>query len=572
MSSTTPQLPPLSSRFAEALPDLCAPWSPVPFSDDATLLLLNDSLAEELGFEPEWLRSGEGLRFLLGESHKGEAAWPQPVAQAYSGHQFGSFSPVLGDGRAVLLGEVAVDRGDGQTLLRDVHLKGSGRTPFSRGSSDGRACLGPMLREYLVSEAMHAMGIPTTRALAVILTGETVMRQRPEPGAVLVRVASSHLRVGSFQCARMLHEKKPHVLEDLLQFAQQRHPTESTARNSAEAMTSVNGISTASDAGEVHSSSDALQLLDAVARRQAELIARWMHVGFVHGVMNTDNVTISGETIDYGPCAFVDAFDPAACFSSIDSQGRYALGNQPQITMWNLQRLAEALLPLIEDEQCTDTDGAVSQANEILLKYPGYFSNAWQSSIGAALGLENRDQQTDCGTVHGGEEHRIAGQQAPLSPAQVELIDDFIAQISESKADLLTTLHQLAVQLTAPPTSPGLLAMGLSADWLDRWHAQDPDPELMLRTNPVRIPRNHLVEEALEASYSGDHTPFEDLLAAVTHPFDSWDDLSSLTSQNSSSGLTSQKFSGKLTNKRFEHKYSAPAPADFGPYTTHCGT
>lgn len=571
MSSTTPavrSIPPLSSRFADALPDLCAPWSPVPFSDDASrLLILNDSLAAELGFDPEWLRSDEGVRFLLGQSRDGEPAWPQPVAQAYSGHQFGSFSPVLGDGRAVLLGEVEVDRGNGRTELRDIHLKGSGRTPFSRGNADGRACLGPMLREYLVSEAMHAMGIPTTRALAVILTGETVMRQRPEPGAVLVRVASSHLRVGSFQCARMLYEKKPHVLEDLLEFALERHPALPTPPPMDSAHHSAGRINNSESAVKDSSSSgsSALQLLDAVARRQAQLVAQWMRVGFVHGVMNTDNVTISGETIDYGPCAFVDGFDPAACFSSIDSQGRYALGNQPQITMWNLQRFAEALLPLIEkqessSEQPLSTDDAVSKANEVLLKYPNYFADEWQANIGAALGLANTSSPVQREPVPHTTDGKGDGQ---LSPNHVTLVDEFIAQISESKADLLTTLHQLAVQLTTQPESPNLLTTGLNAKWLERWCAEKPDSELMLATNPVRIPRNHLIEEALSAAYSGELTPFEDLLAAITKPFDS---------TNQCGGERASGVDEKRNARWQQGKYSSTAPADFGPYTTYCGT
>lgn len=617
MSSTTPpfpSIPPLSAQFAEALPDLCAPWSPVPFSD-ATLLILNDQLAEELGFDPQWLRSDEGLRFLLGEATSSDAkafeakasaeyngatgtppdvsdtssdnapVWPHPVSQAYSGHQFGSFSPVLGDGRAVLLGEVEVARddvepGEGPTKTLDIHLKGSGRTPFSRGNSDGRACLGPMLREYVVSEAMHAMGIPTTRALAVILTGETVMRQTPEPGAVLVRVASSHLRVGSFQCARMLHDKKPHILEDLLEFALQRHGAETSSEKAPETVRS-----------------SALQLLDAVAQKQAYLIAQWMRVGFVHGVMNTDNVTISGETIDYGPCAFLDAFDSATSFSSIDTQGRYAFGRQPQIMIWNLQRFAEALLPLIEVQESTNgvplsTDDAVTKANEVLLKYPEYFSNAWQANIGAALGLV----ASPCSST--------ALSHAPLSPSQVALVDEFIAQISEAKADLLGTLNSLARSLLNSDASNSCSAVKhdaqthtpdssnsassipersvpersvpersapdwLNTDWLDRWRAENPDPELMLRTNPVRIPRNHLVEESLAAAHTGELTPFEDLLSAVTNPFETVEEITrGVDTEGDKKGADSKH----RRNGAISEKYRQPAPQDFGPYNTYCGT
>ncbi|MBC2681788.1 protein adenylyltransferase SelO [Corynebacterium anserum] len=546
MSTASAQTPPqLTSLFADALPDLAAPWSPVPFSN-ATLLILNENLARDLGFDPQWLRSDDGLRFLLGESTSGHSGsiWPHPVSQAYSGHQFGNFSPVLGDGRAVLLGEVTVEQSDGATVAVDIHLKGTGRTQFSRGASDGRACLGPMLREYLVSEAMHAMGIPTTRALAVILTGETVLRRRPEPGAVLVRVARSHLRIGSFQYARMLWDSKPQVLTDLLDFALSRHPLRFSSLSGCSPEYPHGQPSTRDEDRSLGMEGTALHLLDTVARAQAKLMAQWLCVGFVHGVMNTDNVTISGETIDYGPCAFLDAFDSSTCFSSIDAQGRYAFGRQPHVMLWNLQRFAEALLPLIGQQTGVTAAGAVDKANSILLRYPEYFSHAWQSGIGTALGLApiptNRSSDTT----------------APLSASQVSVIDEFIAQLENSHADLLHVLNALARSLleTGEKRKAHLSHTPLSTRWIERWISHNPDPELMLRTNPVYIPRNHLVEEALSAAESGEMEAFHKLLKAVTEPCE--------TPGQIRSGVDKEK----------ESKYRETAPKTDAPYITYCGT
>ena len=280
------------------------------------LLVLNESLAAELGLDPSYLQSADGVRLLVGNSLPADA---NPVAQAYAGHQFGGYSPRLGDGRALLLGEVTLRDGS----VRDLHLKGSGRTPFARGG-DGLAAVGPMLREYVVSEGMHALGIPTTRSLAVVATGTPVRRETVLPGAVLARVASSHLRVGSFQFARAGGDSAP--LRRLVDHAIARHHP-----------------------GAANSDNPALALFEAVVAAQASLVAQWMLVGFIHGVMNTDNMTISGETIDYGPCAFMDSYDPATVYSSIDSGGRYAFGNQPLVAEWNLARLAEALLPLLHE-------------------------------------------------------------------------------------------------------------------------------------------------------------------------------------------------------------------------------
>ena len=292
------------------------------------LVLLNAGLAAELGLDAEWLATDDGVRFLTGEQPGPDA---RPVAQAYAGHQFGHYSPRLGDGRALLLGELTAPDG----RLHDLHLKGSGRTPFARGNADGQAVLGPMLREYVVSEAMHALGVPTTRALAVVATGHPVRRETVLPGAVLARTAASHLRVGTAQYAAALPERADptEVLRRIVDEAIARHHPHAT------------------DAEH-----PALALYEAVIAAQAELVSRWMLVGFVHGVMNTDNMTLSGETIDYGPCAFIDAFDPAASFSSIDTQGRYAYGNQGPIAAWNLARLGEALVPVLDD----DPDRAVS--------------------------------------------------------------------------------------------------------------------------------------------------------------------------------------------------------------------
>jgi uncharacterized protein YdiU (UPF0061 family) len=338
------------SRFATELAEMAIPWKaeevPAP-----RLLVLNEPLAAELGLDPDFLRSPEGLPVLIGTAVPDGAT---PVAQAYSGHQFGWFAPRLGDGRALLLGEIS----DAEGRLRDIHLKGSGRTPFARGG-DGFAVVGPMLREYIVSEAMHALGIPTTRSLAVVATARSVQRETELPGAVLTRIASSHLRVGSFQYARVSGDNG--LLRRLADHAIARHYP-----------------------GAAEADNPYLALFGAVISAQASLVARWMLVGFIHGVMNTDNMAISGETIDYGPCAFMDAFDPATVYSSIDENGRYAYANQPLVAEWNLTRLAEALLPLFDD----DDDRAVALATESLGAFRPQYSAAWLAGMKAKLGLE----------------------------------------------------------------------------------------------------------------------------------------------------------------------------------------
>src|SRR4051794_8570631 len=335
--------------YAREVPGLSVPWKaasvPVP-----ELLVLNEELAAELGADPAALREPSGVALLVGQVPEGVTT----VAQAYAGHQFGMYSPRLGDGRALLLGEVI----DTQGRRRDLHLKGSGRTPFARGG-DGKAVIGPMLREYLIGEAMHALGIPTTRALAVVATGEHIAREGGMlPGAVLTRVAASHLRVGTFEFAARLGDTE--LLRRLADHAIARHYPD------------VNGDEHRYTA-----------FYARVVEAQASLVARWMLVGFIHGVMNTDNMAISGETIDYGPCAFMDAFDPDTVFSSIDYAGRYAYGNQPHIAAWNLARLAEALLPLLAD----DPETAVAQATETLQAFPERFHEHWTAGMRAKLGL-----------------------------------------------------------------------------------------------------------------------------------------------------------------------------------------
>ena len=478
---------PLQDRFARELPELAVPWQAAEFPDPR-LLALNEPLALELGLDPAELRSPAGLGLLVGAVVP-EAA--QPVAQGYAGHQFGGYSPRLGDGRALLLGEL-IDTG-GRT--RDLHLKGSGRTPFARGG-DGLAAVGPMLREYVVSEAMAALGIPTTRSLAVVATGRPVRRETVLPGAVLARVAASHLRVGTFQYVRAMDD--PELLRRLADHAIERHHP------------------SAADADHRY-----LAMFEAVVEAQASLVARWMLVGFVHGVMNTDNMTISGETIDYGPCAFMESFDPAAVYSSIDTGGRYSYGNQPLAAEWNLARLAEALLPLLHEHQ----DRAIELAVETLGRFRAAYSRTWSAGMRAKLGLP------------GGIDEAVAA----------GLVEELTDQLQESHPDLTTFFLALG-QAARGDTEP---ARGLVVDlprfdaWADQWLALAPDADAMARVNPVYIPRNHLVEEALTAATAGDLGPFEQLVAVVTRPFDVRPGL---------------------------ERYAEPAPEDFGRYTTFCGT
>ncbi len=441
----------LSGRFAAELPELALPWR-ASGAPDPRLLVLDESLTAELGLDVDWLRSEDGVHFLVGESVPPGAT---PVAQAYAGHQFGGYAPRLGDGRALLLGELTDV--DGQ--LRDLHLKGSGRTPFARGG-DGLAAVGPMLREYVVSRAMHALGIPTTRSLAVTATGRPVRRETMLPGAVLTRVAASHLRVGSFQYASATGEVE--LLRRLADMAIRRHHP------------------AAADAEQPYRA-----LFEAVVAAQASLVAQWMLVGFVHGVMNTDNMTISGETIDYGPCAFLDAFDPTTVYSSIDEGGRYAYGNQPVVAEWNLARLAEALLPLLH----TDSEQAVALAVESLATFRPRYEAAWSAGMRAKLGLAAQVPATVLGPL-------VGELLALLQSGRVDYTSFFRALGAAARGDL-------------DPARNLVPDLGAFDGWLSRWRALLPDAAAMERVNPVVIPRNHLVEEALVAATAGDLEPFQ---------------------------------------------------------------
>jgi uncharacterized protein YdiU (UPF0061 family) len=474
-------------RFARELSELAVPWQ-AEEAPSPELLVLNDRLARDLGLDPGYLRSPEGVRLLVGNHVPAGAT---PVAQAYAGHQFGGYSPLLGDGRALLLGEVT-DKGG---RLLDLHLKGSGRTPFAR-AGDGRAVVGPMLREYVVSEAMHALHIPTTRSLAVVATGRQVRRDGMLPGAVLARVAGSHLRVGSFQYARATENFE--LLKRLADFAIGRHyPHAAGAPNPY------------------------LELFASVVSAQADLVARWMLVGFVHGVMNTDNMTISGETIDYGPCAFMDAFNPAAVYSSIDVSGRYAYANQPVLAEWNLARLAEAMLPLIDGDQ----EKAVAPAVEVLGGFRGQYSQAWSGGMKAKLGLSG-DADSDAASA---------------------LVDGAIAILKDGPVDYTLFFRNLgkAARGDLRPVRGMVRDLAAFDAWAERWQALGPDAELMDSVNPAYIPRNHLVEEALSAATDGNLAPLQQLLEAVGSPFAERPGL---------------------------ERYAEGAPEDFGTYMTFCGT
>tara|TARA_R110000796_G_scaffold35454_4_gene91035 strand:+ start:7420 stop:8736 length:1317 start_codon:yes stop_codon:yes gene_type:complete len=414
-------------------------------------LAFNEPLASSLGFEFD---TRDDLAFTLGGNELPDGA--DPLAQLYAGHQFGSYNPQLGDGRAILLGEV-VDRSGKR---RDIQLKGSGRTPYSRGG-DGRAWLGPVLREYVVSEAMHALGIPTTRALAAVATGEEVYRETALPGAVLTRVASSHLRVGTFQV--YAHRGEIENLRLLTQYAIERHYPDTDGP---------------------------MGLLRAVCERQAELIAVWMSVGFIHGVMNTDNCAISGETIDYGPCAFMDAFHVNRVFSSIDRQGRYAFSNQPQIAVWNMAQLANALLPLLDN-----SDEAVGEATEIVHAMSDQVESAWRNRFAAKIGI--------------------------ISPSKDDgtLIDDLLLLMQKDGADFTNTFRALSGDDAVAQFTD---RAGFAA-WQEKWQARiatEDNPEAVMNAvNPVIIPRNHRIEEMIQAAVAGDMAPFNRLMNALASPF-----------------------------------------------------
>ncbi|MDF3059135.1 MAG: hypothetical protein K0R17_3350 [Rariglobus sp.] len=452
------------------------------------LVLLNRPLAEFLGLSAGELAGDDGAALFAGNRLPPGAS---PLAQAYAGHQYGHFT-TLGDGRAILLGEQITPRGE----RFDIQLKGSGPTPFSR-RGDGRAALGPMLREYVISEAMHALGVPTTRSLAVAATGEDVWRPEAQPGAVLTRVAASHIRVGTFEWAAAQGDDA--ALRALTDYTLRRHYP-----------------------GLIGADNPALALLDAVIERQAALIAQWMQVGFVHGVMNTDNMALSGETIDYGPCAFMDIYDPATVFSSIDRHGRYAYGNQPRIAQWNLARLAEALLPLLHP----DEKASVELANAAVQRFAGRFQHHSLAGMRRKLGLFTEE----------------AG--------DVALIETLLAWMHEVKADFTNTFAALS---QTAPVANAQFADAKFLEWHERWQARlgreskSPAEALQLRRahNPAFIPRNHLVEAALAAAQQGDLTVMERLLDILSAPY---------------------------AHERNAPEYRLPAPGGAAAYQTFCGT
>jgi uncharacterized protein YdiU (UPF0061 family) len=467
---------PFENTFAR-LPDrFFARVAPTPVAAPR-LIRLNQELAVDLGLDAEWLAGPAALDVLAGRRLPESA---EPIALAYAGHQFGHFVPQLGDGRAVLLGEI-VDR---HGARRDIQLKGSGRTPFSRGG-DGRAALGPVLREYAVSEAMAALGLPTTRSLAAVVTGEMVARETLLPGAVLTRVAASHIRIGTFQYfaargdAEGLRLLADHVIA-------RHYPDAATTDRPYGAM------------------------LENVVQRQADLIARWMLVGFIHGVMNTDNMSIAGETIDYGPCAFMDHYDPATVFSSIDHHGRYAYANQPHIAAWNLARFAETLLPLLADDEAK----AIAQAEQALDGFADRFQASYLAGMRRKLGLSGAE----------------AG--------DVQLAQDFLDLLAKAQADFTLAFRRLSEAADDPechnpegdaPLRSVIGRTDLSDAWVSRWRERlrgDPRSDAarrtaMLSVNPAFIARNHRVEAMIDAAvHRNDLAPFEELLAVLARPFD----------------------------------------------------
>ncbi len=460
------------------------------------LVALNEPLATDLGLDVATLTAEQLAEIFSGTTSPSGAT---PLAQAYAGHQFGGFSPQLGDGRALLVGEVVNQVGE----RRDIALKGSGRTPFSRGG-DGKAAIGPVLREYIVAEAMFALGIPTTRALAAVTTGESVMREDgPLPGAVLARVAASHLRVGTFQyfAARGEVDK----VRQLADYAITRHYPQARDR-----------------------ANPYLALLQSVSQAQADLLAKWMTVGFVHGVMNTDNMTISGETIDYGPCAFMDNYDPRALYSSIDHQGRYAYGQQPVMARWNLARFAETLLPLLDVDETRAIDLATTEVN----RFAELYLPAWTARMRAKLGLQD------------------------ALPEDTKLADDLLATMEGQNVDYTLLFRGLSEPSFGRAAEVKLLFGDPSAfsEWFKRWQLrlkqENSDPTVraakMKQVNPIYIPRNHKVEEALQSmTKHGNIAPFERLNNVLSHPFDLLEGC---------------------------EDYAVPAPAEFGPYRTFCGT
>ncbi|WP_075290174.1 protein adenylyltransferase SelO [Pararhizobium arenae] len=461
---------PFDNSYARLPEPFFSKVDPTPVSEP-WLIKLNTGLAEELGLNTAALRRDGAAIFSGNRIPEGA----EPVAMAYAGHQFGQFVPLLGDGRAILLGEV-IDR---TGTRRDIQLKGAGPTPYSR-RGDGRAALGPVLREYIVSEAMHALGIPATRALAAVVTGDPVYREQVLPGAVFTRVAASHVRVGTFQffAARGDHAN----LRVLSDYVIDRHYPELKTEERPY-----------------------VALLKAVSERQAALIARWLGVGFIHGVMNTDNMTISGETIDFGPCAFMDAYDPAKVFSSIDQGGRYGYANQPGIGQWNLARLAEAMLPILDD----DTEKAVEAANDILADYGRVFQTHWLDGMRRKIGL------------------------ATSEDGDLALVQDLLARMNEGDADFTLAFRRLSAvaendaaeeDFASTFRDPATIGPWLSA-WRNRLTREDTSREErasdMRTVNPAFIPRNHRIEEVIKATVEdGDVSLFEALLEVTSRPYE----------------------------------------------------
>jgi serine/tyrosine/threonine adenylyltransferase len=462
---------PFQNTYAALPANFFARVAPTPVAAPR-LIKLNRPLALQLGLDPDLLETPEGAEILAGKRVPEGA---DPIAMAYAGHQFGQFVPQLGDGRAILLGEV-IDRNG---VRRDIQLKGSGPTPFSR-RGDGRAALGPVLREYIVSEAMHAMGIPTTRSLAAVITGENVIRETMLPGAVLTRIAASHVRVGTFQ------------------FFAARGDTDGV-RALADHVIARHYPDAAKAERPYHA------LLEGVVARQAELVARWLLIGFIHGVMNTDNTSISGETIDYGPCAFLDEYNPAQVFSSIDELGRYAYANQPRIALWNLTRLAECLLPLFSDEQ----EKAIEQAQFILGDFPEKFTVAYQAGLRRKIGLFTKAD----------------GDEA--------LVQDLLDAMAKNAADFTNTFRRLCDAAHDPAADTDVRAQFTDPaafdEWAVRWRQRlaDEPPSAderraaMRAVNPAFIPRNHRIEAVIAAAVNNDdYAPFEELLTVLAKPYE----------------------------------------------------
>jgi len=484
------------NSYATLPANFFARQGPVPVANPR-LIRFNEALASELGLDWQALDSETLASIFSGNLMPSRA---EPIAMAYAGHQFGQFVPQLGDGRAILLGEV-IDRSG---VRRDIQLKGAGRTPYSR-DGDGRAAVGPVLREYLISEAMHALGIAATRALAAVTTGETVFRERGLPGAIFTRVAASHVRVGTFQYFAARRDLSS--VKRLADYVIERHyPDLKTAEHPY------------------------LELLRSIAARQAKLVASWMHVGFIHGVMNTDNMTVSGETIDFGPCAFMDAYDPETVFSSIDGMGRYKFANQPPAAQWNLARLAETLLPLI------DADGgrAVAAASEVIGAFPDQFEEHWLSGMCAKLGLFTRE------------------------PGDLELVSAWLELMRRNQCDYTLTFRRLCnavgegeaadAQLCASLIQPGEYR-----EWAARWRSRlarepqsaDERAASMRTVNPAFIPRNHRVERVIAAAIErGDFAPFEEMLGVLGRPYEDQERFEAYTAPPQPAERVLQTFCG----------------------------